>query len=78
MAIRLEAIAITSRFPFHHIPFDLTAEDVRNFGGRDPVEGYLKQCQCYTEDLPVEGISEYSDDGSVNEAKVEAMVETSN
>lgn len=29
--------------------------DVRNFGGRDPVEGYLKQCQCYTEDLPVEG-----------------------
>eukprot|EP00913_Durusdinium_trenchii_P007734 g7263.t1 len=30
-------------------------EDVRNFGGRDPVEGYLKQCQCYTEDLPVEG-----------------------
>lgn len=29
--------------------------EVRNFGGRDPAAGYLKECQCYSQDLPIEG-----------------------
>ena len=27
----------------------------RNFGGQDPAAGYLKECQCYNQDLPIEG-----------------------
>ena len=32
-----------------------SSKDTRNFGGQDPAVGYLKQCQCYSEELPVEG-----------------------
>ena len=32
------------------------AEEVRNFGGRDPAAGYLKECQCFSQDLPIEGL----------------------